>query len=207
MFALATVVFEALTGTAPFAGDTDAALSLAIMVAPRLSASEVSPNVLPELDAVFHRAWARDAREGFTATDFAAAFESALESAAQRIARERAAGREPVATLTPLRGYPSAPPPPNASPTASRPPVAATRPPPLPRATTRPHGTESHADAAVSAPVRRSTGSSASARPRPPVSAELEKPVEMPSAVRTLQPSPAAPDDPDVTQRRARSRS
>lgn len=205
VFALATVVFEALTGTAPFAGDTDAALSLAIMVAPRLSASEVSPNVLPELDAVFHRAWARDAREGFTATDFAAAFESALESAAQRIARERAAGREPVATLTPLRGYPSAPPPPNASPTASRPPVAATRPPPLPRATTRPHGTESHADAAVSAPVRRGTGSSASARPRPPVSAELEKPVEMPSAVRTLQPSPTAPDDPDVTQRRAAS--
>ncbi len=203
VFSLATVVFEALTGTAPFAGDTDAALSLAIMVAPRLSASEVSPNVLPELDAVFHRAWARDARDGLSATDFAAAFEHALESAAQRIARERAEGREPVATLTPLRGYPSAPPPPNTtSPTASRPPVVATRPPPLPRATTRPHGTESNADAAGGAPVRRTTGSTASSRPRPPASAEHEKPVEMPSAVRTLQPSPVEGDDPDVTQRR-----
>lgn len=205
VFALATVIFEALTGTAPFAGDTDAALSLAIMEAPRLSASEVMPNVVPELDAVFHRAWARDAREGFSASDFAAAFENALESAAQRIARERAAGREPVATLTPLGGHPSAPPPAPTPTTSSRPPVAATRPPPLPRATTRPHGTESHADAAASTPVRRTTGSNASARPRPPVSAELEKPVEMPSAVRTLQPSPAAADDPDVTQRRVAS--
>ncbi len=196
VFALATVVFEALTGTAPFAAETDAERSLAILSSPRMSASAVRPDVLPELDAVFHRAWARDPRDGMTATEFASAFENALEAAAQRIARERADGHEPVARLTPMHGQRSATTSTSVSVSSPKPTAITTRPPPLPRGTTRLQGSEG------SARVSATPSPRPAARSRPPI-ASPETPLEMASAVRTLPPSGmVSSDDPDVTLRR-----
>ncbi len=191
VFALASIVFEALTGTLPFKGDTEAALGAAIMLETRPSASALRADLPRELDAVFYRAWSTDVTETLSAGAFSQAFEAALEMAAQRIARENSSRDEsshfgdPPGT-TPLNGSRRA----RASSPPSEPHPAApitSRPPPLPRTATHIYGSGLNG-ARVSSASPHSRHIAADAAP-----------VKLAPAVQTLAPGPiVAPDAPPV---------
>jgi serine/threonine protein kinase len=187
VFALASIVFEGLTGTLPFKGDTDAALGAAIMLETRPAASAHRADLPRELDAVFYRAWSTDVTETLSAGAFSQAFESALEQAAQRIAREKSSRDEPAHLAdppgtTPLNGSRRAR---ASSPPSDPHPVATitSRPPPLPRASTRIYGSG----------LNGARGSSASPHSRH--AATESTPVKLAPAVQTLAPGPIAATD------------
>ena len=77
MWALAAVAYEALTGQVAFPGDTIGAITLAIHGPPPVP-SRVNPEVTPEVDAWFAKAFARSAAMRFTsAKEMATAFREA----------------------------------------------------------------------------------------------------------------------------------
>ena len=79
VYALGCVLFEALTGTLPFARDNDVAKMYAHLSAPVPSAREATPEVPEELDAVARRAMAKDPGDRFaTATEMAEALMDTL---------------------------------------------------------------------------------------------------------------------------------
>jgi serine/threonine-protein kinase len=78
LWSLAVIVFRALTGTKPFEGATLADLVVKLCVDPPPVASHVLPDLPPEIDAFFERAFARDPDHRFSsALEMAAAFQAA----------------------------------------------------------------------------------------------------------------------------------
>ncbi len=74
VYALAGVLFEALTGTAPFPGESVREVIVRRLTEPPPSARKLRPDVSPGLDAVLKRGLARRAEDRFaTAEDFAEA--------------------------------------------------------------------------------------------------------------------------------------
>ena len=65
LWAVAVVVYEALTGSKPFVGDTVGGLAVQIMRDPLPVPSTVEPSVPPGFDAWFAKACARDAKDRF----------------------------------------------------------------------------------------------------------------------------------------------
>jgi len=87
VYALGCMLFEALTGTLPFARDNDVAKMYAHLSAPVPSAREAEPEVPEELDAVAQRAMAKDPDDRFTtATEMA---EALMDTLPARPARAR----------------------------------------------------------------------------------------------------------------------
>lgn len=78
IFALASVVFECLTGRPAFLGATEASLSAAILRGVRPSVSALRPEIPGAVDAVLARAWSAEASKGFLS---AAALADALATA------------------------------------------------------------------------------------------------------------------------------
>jgi YVTN family beta-propeller protein len=87
VYALGCVLFEALTGTLPFARDNDVAKMYAHLSAPVPSAREAAPEVPEELDALAQRAMAKNPDDRFTtATEMA---EALMDTLPARPARAR----------------------------------------------------------------------------------------------------------------------
>ncbi len=79
VYALGCVLFEALTGTLPYARDNDAAKMFAHLTAPVPSARALTPGVPEELDSLAMRAMAKDPAERFpTAGEMAQALTDTL---------------------------------------------------------------------------------------------------------------------------------
>jgi serine/threonine-protein kinase len=87
VYALGCVLFEALTGTLPFARDNDVAKMYAHLSAPVPSARDVDEDVPEELDALAQRAMSKDPDDRFaTATEMA---EALMDTLPARPARAR----------------------------------------------------------------------------------------------------------------------
>ena len=94
-YALAVVAFELLTGKRPFERESSTAEAMAHVSAPIPPASEVSPELPPEIDDVLARGLAKEPEHRFaSAADFAHALRDALD---------RAAGTTQVGALAPVR--------------------------------------------------------------------------------------------------------
>ena len=65
VYSLGLVMFEMLTGTRPFAGESPAEIALARVDAPAPSPRAVSPDVPPALDAIVRRALSPDPRDRY----------------------------------------------------------------------------------------------------------------------------------------------
>ena len=79
VYALGCVLFEALTGTLPYARDNDVAKMYAHLSAPVPSARELAPGVPEELDSLARRAMAKDPDDRFsTASELAEALADTL---------------------------------------------------------------------------------------------------------------------------------
>lgn len=98
VYAASLVLWELVTGTRPFAGDTDQSVMRRISTAELPRASTLAPEVPTELDALIARGLSPHASERFpTAIDMAAELERAVPPASQmEVARfvERVAGDE-----------------------------------------------------------------------------------------------------------------
>ena len=92
-YALAVVAFELLTGARPYEGDSAAAEAAAHVNAPVPSASALSGQLPPELDAVFERGLAKSPHDRYdSCLDFVGALREALDAAAgHTIVREATA--------------------------------------------------------------------------------------------------------------------
>lgn len=84
VFALASLAFEAMTGTAAFLAATEAATESAMLRGPRPSVSSKLPQHAARIDAALHRAWGVEPDGGFAkASELVAALERAEENAAE----------------------------------------------------------------------------------------------------------------------------
>jgi YVTN family beta-propeller protein len=138
VYALGCVLFEALTGTLPYARDNDVAKMYAHLSAPVPSARELAPGVPEELDALAQQAMAKDRDDRFsTASELAEALADTLPArpaAALGSSEEASLAAETAEELSPAerRAEPEAPAP--AVPTVAPPPG------PAPPASSRPRG-------------------------------------------------------------------
>ena len=99
VYALGCVLFEALTGTLPYARDNEAAKMFAHLSAPVPSARALTPGVPEELDSLAMRAMAKDPAERFpTAGEMAQALTDTLP---QRPVRPDAKPKAPAAPAAP----------------------------------------------------------------------------------------------------------
>jgi YVTN family beta-propeller protein len=173
VYALGCVLFEALTGTLPYARDNDAAKMFAHLSAPVPSARSLSPEIPEELDSVARRAMAKKPAERFaTAGEMAQALTVALP----------ARPAPPAASLAP-------PAPADAEPAATEPEPAATEPAAAEPAAAEPAATAAAAtEADATRPAATEPGATrpAAAEPRP--AAAEPKP-----ATAAPKPAPAAP--------------
>ncbi|MDQ3739691.1 MAG: PASTA domain-containing protein [Actinomycetota bacterium] len=78
IYAIGIVLYEMLTGTVPFDGDSAVTIALKQVSEPPLPPSRLNPNVSPELEAVVLRALAKEPAQRFADAD---AFITALEQA------------------------------------------------------------------------------------------------------------------------------
>jgi YVTN family beta-propeller protein len=102
VYALGCVLFEALTGTLPFARDNDVAKMYAHLSAPVPSARETAPEVPEELDALARRAMAKDPDDRFaTAMEMAEALTDTLPARPARAAVEAPPMAPPPETASP----------------------------------------------------------------------------------------------------------
>jgi YVTN family beta-propeller protein len=98
VYALGCVLFEALTGTLPYARDNDVAKMYAHLSAPVPSARELAPEVPEELDALARQAMAKDADDRFaTASELADALADTLPARPARARPRESAAAEPGA--------------------------------------------------------------------------------------------------------------
>ena len=107
-YALAVVAFELLTGRRPFARDSTAAEAAAHVHEPPPAASELDPELPPELDDVFARALAKEPERRYrSCADLVGAIREALDAAAgHTVVRE--ATRRTVAAPPPRNRLPLA---------------------------------------------------------------------------------------------------
>jgi len=129
-YALACVLYRAVTGTVPFDRPGDVAKMWAHLNDPPPSASMTTPSVSPELDAVIRRGMSKRAEERFaSAGEFARAARAAVGIGAAAVgAGGDAAGAGPL-DRTEVSAIPQAPPP---APTPAPPPAPTPAPPPAP---------------------------------------------------------------------------
>ena len=108
LFSLAVILYEALAGERPFAGDDLSALAYAVVHETPVPPTRRRPGLPAGLDAFFDRALAKDPAERFAD---GTAFKLALEEAARTVPWcEQAADAEATCVATPPP--PSSPPPP-----------------------------------------------------------------------------------------------
>jgi serine/threonine-protein kinase len=76
LWSLAVIIFRAVTGVKPFHADTIADLVIKLCIDPLPVATRIAPDLPPEIDFFFERAFARDLDQRFaSAQEMAAAFE------------------------------------------------------------------------------------------------------------------------------------
>ncbi len=121
LYSVGVVLFELLTGRAPFSGDSPVAVALQHVNQPAPSPREVQPSIPPALEAVVMKAMAKDAAERYTDAD---SFIKALEGVEAELLRGPV-DTESTAIYAPVRAAPS----PTAA-VAAPPPVAPLAPPP-----------------------------------------------------------------------------
>jgi serine/threonine-protein kinase len=93
LWSLGVVVFEAMTGTRPFDGETIGALAVAIAHGPVPVPSRVNPALPPAIDAWFARACARDVASRFgSARETADAFHGAISVAPHQVQQPHSSG-------------------------------------------------------------------------------------------------------------------
>ena len=140
LYSVGIVLYELLTGRAPFAGDSPVAVAMQHVNQPPPSPRELQPSVPAALEAVVMKSLAKDPAERYTDADsFIKALES-VEAALQRgpVDTESTAVYAPVGVVSPPSAAPAAPAPPLAMP----PPVATEGPPPPPPAIGEPPPSE-----------------------------------------------------------------
>jgi eukaryotic-like serine/threonine-protein kinase len=133
LYSVGVVLFELLTGRAPFGGDSPVAVALQHVNQPAPSPREFEPSVPPELEAVVLKALAKDPSDRYRDAD---SFIKALEGVEARL-RQGPVDTESTAVYAPVGIAPgrtaSAPPaPPPAPPVAIPPPSDGEVPPPPP---------------------------------------------------------------------------
>src|SRR5262249_22089567 len=69
LYSLGVVMYEALTGTKPFVGDTPAAIAYAVLDSKPVPALDLRPDADPDLVAAVERAMARNPDERFDSAD------------------------------------------------------------------------------------------------------------------------------------------
>ena len=83
LWSLAVIVYRAVTGVKPFHGATIADLVIQLCIDPLPVATRAAPDLPPEIDRFFERAFARDPEQRFaSAPEMAAAFEAVAAGAA-----------------------------------------------------------------------------------------------------------------------------
>ena len=139
VYALGCVLFEALTGTLPYARDNEVAKMFAHMSAPVPSAREVAPGIPEELDSLARQAMAKDPDDRFsTASELAEALADTLPARPARAgSAESPATAEPEAREGPATAEAAAEEPTAPAPAAA---TAATLPGPAPPAPSRRRG-------------------------------------------------------------------
>ena len=106
LYSLGCLVFELLTGSAPYQRDDDLALLWAHLHAPPPELSRARPGLPPALDAVLAKALAKDPDERYaTCMEFATALRGA-SAAGVRHPLTQVAGAEALAELAPLPELP-----------------------------------------------------------------------------------------------------
>jgi serine/threonine-protein kinase len=125
LYSIGVVLYEMLTGRAPFEGDSPVAVALKHVNQPAPSPRELQPGLPAELEVVVLKALAKDPSDRFSDAD---SFIKALEGVEQRL-REGPVDAESTAVFAPLpvRSPPTPPPPPPPPPAAES---AAAGPPP-----------------------------------------------------------------------------
>jgi serine/threonine protein kinase/class 3 adenylate cyclase len=100
LWALAVVVYRALTAAHPFQGQKLSSMIVNIAVAPFPRPSSIVPELSPEVDAFFERALAKNPAQRFsTAREFAAAFAALVEPQARGPAKILVVDDEPDVPL------------------------------------------------------------------------------------------------------------
>lgn len=158
LWALSVIVFRAVTGVKPFAGDSIAELVIKLCIDPRPIPTRCAPDLPPAVDRFFEKAFAAAPEDRFqSAVEMAAAFAAMLGQPSLELSQ---AGPSPVAGISPSwrDGPPPAapapqvfvPPPPPATPARGLPPVP--RPPPRASAPSLAHGPQPAPSASASVP-------------------------------------------------------
>ena len=87
IYAVGVITYELLTGVKPFTGTTATVMHRVLSEAPR-NASEINPNLTPDVDAVLAKALAKKREDRFTsAREFQDALRDALDGALAAVAR------------------------------------------------------------------------------------------------------------------------
>ncbi|MFN7964170.1 MAG: serine/threonine-protein kinase [Acidobacteriota bacterium] len=93
LFSLAVSLFELITGHRPFAGESISSVLYRIVNEPPRKVSELTPGAMPEFDAFFDRALAKDPGQRFpNASEFA----NALDQLRSRLTGESAPAQRPI---------------------------------------------------------------------------------------------------------------
>ena len=126
IYSLGIVLFEALTGSVPFQGETPASVLMKQVSSPPPPACSLNPDLPPALEAVLNKALAKDPNDRYQqGSDLALALQEVFgqAAAAESAAAEAAVGDEPTVRIsrdiTPPP--PSTPPPPLSPPPPSAP--------------------------------------------------------------------------------------
>jgi serine/threonine protein kinase len=99
LWALAVIVFRAVTGTKPFMGDSIAELVIKLCIEPRPVASRISPELPPAIDKFFERAFAQSPEDRFdSAVDMAITFAALVGQPASETSHS---GPSPVRAIAP----------------------------------------------------------------------------------------------------------
>jgi serine/threonine-protein kinase len=107
LWSLAVIAFRAITGVKPFQAATIGDLVVKLCIDPLPVATQVAPDLPPQVDVFFARAFAREASQRFaSAVEMAAAFEAAASGTAAAVPSARPPASFPAAPFAP-----SAPPP------------------------------------------------------------------------------------------------
>jgi serine/threonine-protein kinase len=103
LYAVGIMLYELLTGTVPFEGDSVVAIALRHLSEPPAPPSTLVPSISPNLDAIVMRALEKDPERRFADAD---EFLSALEAERERLRRDDGSHTAALAPLAPLSVLP-----------------------------------------------------------------------------------------------------
>ncbi len=96
LWALAVIVFRAVTGVKPFAGDSIAELVIKLCIDPRPVATRLAPDLPPAIDRFFEKAFAAEQQDRFqSAIEMASAFAQTIGQPGLELSRS---GPSPITT-------------------------------------------------------------------------------------------------------------